>query len=558
MRSGGKPRRRPAGETVQTPPSLEPVAADDQPGTQLPLGPMEEPAEILVRFSTDEPDAAAEQVAGSPAPDEAVADRPSTGETAAEPPVPEEAAAQQVAKSPAESLAEPVAAQHFEGTVASSSEEPSAYGLEEPGPVEDASLLLRLARIHLRTGSLTTARAQLESLAGRNQLDTAGTLDLAEARWRTGDLQGAGDAAGAYLAANGGEALGLVIAAEAASLGIHEAEARGYMEQARLRTLTSFDAIFAGMPRRSKLTESERERIAGLEQIPVTESPKAVAPAAQPVATATVVADPEPKVAAETAQPQPVATVAEPQPVATAVAQPQPEPVATVAEPAAQPVVTFAAEPEPAAEAGLIVAALEAEPEPTPTVPVAGIAGTPGTGPSMADQAAQPVVDPSRAQADTEIAAGIALLETGDALLAALHFGIALRMTPESAQTVLGAIGDRHDLALELVRGDALRMQGHEHDAGQAYQSVASALSGARAAAEPPAKTPTGPAEAVAEVPAEAVAEVPAEPPGPLPVDAAADVPAERGAGSLTETPPEAESPESRPPEPAPPISWLD
>jgi hypothetical protein len=192
----------------------------------------------------------------------------------------------------------------------------------------------------------------------------------------------------------------------------------------------------------------------------------------------------------------------------------------------------------------------------------------------MADQAAQPVVDPSRAQADTEIAAGIALLETGDALLAALHFGIALRMTPESAQTVLGAIGDRHDLALELVRGDALRMQGHEHDAGQAYQSVASALSGARAAAEPPAKTPTGPAEAVAEVPAEAVAEVPAEavaevpaeavaevpaePPGPLPVDAAADVPAERGAGSLTETPPEAESPESRPPEPAPPISWLD
>ena len=483
MRSGGKPRRRPAGETVQTPPSLEPVAADDQPGTQLPLGPMEEPAEILVRFSTDEPDAAAEQVAGSPAPDEAVADRPSTGETAAEPPVPEEAAAQQVAKSPAESLAEPVAAQHFEGTVASSSEEPSAYGLEEPGPVEDASLLLRLARIHLRTGSLTTARAQLESLAGRNQLDTAGTLDLAEARWRTGDLQGAGDAAGAYLAANGGEALGLVIAAEAASLGIHEAEARGYMEQARLRTLTSFDAIFAGMPRRSKLTESERERIAGLEQIPVTESPKAVAPAAQPVATATVVADPEPKVAAETAQPQPVATVAEPQPVATAVAQPQPEPVATVAEPAAQPVVTFAAEPEPAAEAGLIVAALEAEPEPTPTVPVAGIAGTPGTGPSMADQAAQPVVDPSRAQADTEIAAGIALLETGDALLAALHFGIALRMTPESAQTVLGAIGDRHDLALELVRGDALRMQGHEHDAGQAYQSVASALSVARAAA---------------------------------------------------------------------------
>jgi hypothetical protein len=633
VRSGGKPRRRPAGGTVQTPPNLEPVAADDQSGTQLPLAPLEEPAEILVRFSTDEPDAAAEPVAKPPAPDEAavepVAKPPAPDEAAVEQvaklPATEEAAVEQVVKPPADSFAAPVAGQPLEATVAASFEVPSAYEPDEPGPVEDASLLLRIARIHLRTGSLTTARAQLESLAGRNQLDTAGTLDLAEARWRTGDLPGAGDAAGAYLAANGGEALGLVIAAEAASLGIHEAEARGYMEQARLRTLTSFDAIFSGIPRRSKLTESERERTSP-EQIPVTESPKAAETAVQPVATvaaetAATVGEPQPKVEAEPVATVAAATVAEPQPKVEAepaatvavepAAEPQPkveaEPVATVAaetvaaEPVAaetvaaatvgepqpkveaEPVATVAAETaaaategepqpkfeaepaamvavepvaaEPAAEPELIGAAAETEPEPTPTVPVASVVGTPATGPSIADQAAQPAVDSSRAQADTEIAAGIALLETGDALLAALHFGIALRMTPESAQAVLRAIGDRHDLALELVRGDALRMQGHEQDAGQAYQSVASALSGARAAVRPPAEAPAGPADAVAGTPAEAVAELPAEPPGPLPVDAGADVPA---AIKSTEAAPEAERLEPRPPEPAPPISWLD
>jgi hypothetical protein len=74
-------------------------------------------------------------------------------------------------------------------------------------------------------------------------------------------------------------------------------------------------------------------------------------------------------------------------------------------------------------------------------------------------------------------------------------------------------------------------MQGHERDAGQAYQSVASALSGARTAAE-----------AAAETPPEAAAEVPAEPAATIP----------------THAPQGAENPEPRPPEPAPPISWLD
>ena len=51
---------------------------------------------------------------------------------------------------------------------------------------------LVLARLHLRLGALALARAELETLAGRDALDDDGLTDLAEVRWRTGDLVGAG------------------------------------------------------------------------------------------------------------------------------------------------------------------------------------------------------------------------------------------------------------------------------------------------------------------------------------------------------------------------------
>jgi hypothetical protein len=57
----------------------------------------------------------------------------------------------------------------------------------------------RLARLHLRTGLLRLARVELEQLAGEDALDEDGVLDLAEARWRTGDLRGAAAAAEAWL-----------------------------------------------------------------------------------------------------------------------------------------------------------------------------------------------------------------------------------------------------------------------------------------------------------------------------------------------------------------------
>lgn len=108
---------------------------------------------------------------------------------------------------------------------------------------------LVLARLHLRLGSLGLARTELESLAGRAALDDEATRDLAEARWRTGDIGGAGEAAAAWLERQPDDILGLVIAAEAqAALG-RPAEARRLAGRAMDATDGSLDPVFAGMQR---------------------------------------------------------------------------------------------------------------------------------------------------------------------------------------------------------------------------------------------------------------------------------------------------------------------
>ena len=106
----------------------------------------------------------------------------------------------------------------------------------------------RLATLHLRTGALSLARAELETMAGDGVLDDEALLDLAEVRWRTGDLPGAGEAADAYLGAGHETTLGLVIAAEAqAALG-RPVEARRLADRAIHRSDRSLDGVFAGLP----------------------------------------------------------------------------------------------------------------------------------------------------------------------------------------------------------------------------------------------------------------------------------------------------------------------
>jgi hypothetical protein len=127
---------------------------------------------------------------------------------------------------------------------------------------------LRLARLHLRTGMLRLARLELEQLAGAAALDTEGILDLAEVRWRTGDLRGAAEAAGAWLdaprAADGAAvdrpaALAHAVVAEGLAV-------RGRHDDAALHVMAALDALagrsagtveadldelFAGIPARS-------------------------------------------------------------------------------------------------------------------------------------------------------------------------------------------------------------------------------------------------------------------------------------------------------------------
>jgi hypothetical protein len=110
---------------------------------------------------------------------------------------------------------------------------------------------LRLASLHLRTGAYGLARAELETLAGRAELDDEGLLDLAEIRWRTGDVPGAGEAASAYLGTSAGQGsvLGLVIAAEATAALGRPGEARRLAGQALERAGAPLDGVFAGISR---------------------------------------------------------------------------------------------------------------------------------------------------------------------------------------------------------------------------------------------------------------------------------------------------------------------
>lgn len=122
---------------------------------------------------------------------------------------------------------------------------------ETPGPADPAPrpVNLALARTHLRLGSLALALAELETLAGVGGLDGAGRVDLAEVRWRTGDLAGAGKAATEALALIGDDPVALVVAAEAAAVLGRPSEARRLASRALDCADGPIDAIFAGMLR---------------------------------------------------------------------------------------------------------------------------------------------------------------------------------------------------------------------------------------------------------------------------------------------------------------------
>ncbi len=109
----------------------------------------------------------------------------------------------------------------------------------------------QLARIHLWSGALLLARAELEALAARDLLDPAGLADLAEARWRTGDLERAAESASAHLAAGGDRPIARVIAAEAAAAAGRPEVAKEHVTATGALSVAELDAVFAGMPQRA-------------------------------------------------------------------------------------------------------------------------------------------------------------------------------------------------------------------------------------------------------------------------------------------------------------------
>lgn len=107
----------------------------------------------------------------------------------------------------------------------------------------------RLSRLYLRGGMLGLARASLEQTASAGTLDRAALADLAEARWRAGDLAGAAEAAEAHLRARGDEPIARIIAAEQAAQEGRILDARQLATQVHGQVGEGLERLFAGEPR---------------------------------------------------------------------------------------------------------------------------------------------------------------------------------------------------------------------------------------------------------------------------------------------------------------------
>jgi hypothetical protein len=172
-------------------------------------------------------------------------------------------------------------------------------GAAAPQPARTIELVL--AHMHLKLASLDLARVELETLAGLGALDTQGLIDLAEVRWRTGDLLGAGEAAAAALRADVSDPIALIVAAEAASAIGRPSEARRLATRAAAAAHGTIDDIFAGMPRSSVWAADANE----------------------PLPTAPTLFDRGPEPPPSAGPPRPVEPVAPPAPVAKAPSGPR-------------------------------------------------------------------------------------------------------------------------------------------------------------------------------------------------------------------------------------------
>ena len=277
-----------------------------------------------------------------------------------------------------------------------------------PAAPSSRSTDLGLARLHLRLGALAIARAELETLAGRDALDDDGLLDLAEVRWRTGDLVGAGEAADAILRGKDGQGplLAFVIAAEASMSRGRPTEARRLAGQVLAADRAAVDRLFAGMP---------RSAVWPADPVELPPSGMTMFDAAALGGGAAIESGEERATADTPAD-------------------------ATTTTPA--PVAAGAMGLWDAGGAGDATAPDDTDAEtPEPTLPVAGQA----------------------------LADGRTAIVDGQPAEAAVRLGLALRLDPTLAPAVLELLGDSRAPELALTRGDAYRVLGREAEARRAY-----------------------------------------------------------------------------------------
>jgi hypothetical protein len=327
--------------------------------------------------------------------------------------------------------------------------DPATAATTASNPPRDPDLVL--ARVHLLLGSLSLARTELETLAGRGALDDGAIRDLAEARWRTGDAIGAGEAAAAWLEGHPDDVLGLVIAAEAqAALG-RPGEARRLAGLAMERADGSLDPVFAGM-QRSAIWPVEPGSVIG---------------------SAGVLFD--------DLHPGPHAV----------------HPLPTAARGDARPGTFERFDGDRSRDPGDGRDPRDAF---EPGVPAAHAIGPSLWGDDAA--AAVPVVDDTLDPATLFHRARVAL-EAGQAAEAATGLILALRASPGLAPAVLDLLAGRSESILALVRGDAQRVVGREVEAMRDHAVAAGGVAGTdRVADTPTAGWPVPGDEAGADGPA--------------------------------------------------------
>jgi hypothetical protein len=348
---------------------------------------------------------------------------------------------------------------------AASSTAPAATGTP-PGTPPPRQVDLRLAALHLRTGSYALARAELETMAGNGTLDDDALLDLAEVRWRTGDLPGAGEAAAAFLTSGRESVLALVIAAEATAALGRPGEARRLAGRAMEAADGPLEPLFAGLSRSPIWPQDPADPAEPAGRFFADEGGRragraAAAPAGAGLGTS----------AGATNSPE------------------GGEPGGPRGEAAAK---APGQGPDEAVPASLWDAHLHG---------------------AHAHAALPPPDMPNGA---TVLDAARRAMEAGDLEAAAVQLALVLRVSPGLAPAVLDVAGSTAGAELDLIRGDAYRLVGHEAEAQRAYASAIATVAGAaapasQAAASVPPAVPVAPAESPGEP------EPPAADPPPAP-----------------------------------------